>query len=179
MQEILADFDTNIFINPKFQPIKNKNNEDLFYLNDMALLRLNKPTTLQAVCMPLSNPEPMTYPTSDQILTMYSWGKPGPNQEYPDLVAGTKFRSTDIEICFNTFLHRSFDHSRLFCAKNNKHKTCSYIGDSGAGLYTYERGFAVLAGIISTNRDTSCQKPEVVQRITAHIGWIRSVIINN
>ena len=65
------------FENPKFQPIKNKNNEDLFYLNDMALLRLNKPTTLQAVCMPLSNPEPMTYPTSDQILTMYSWGKPG------------------------------------------------------------------------------------------------------
>ncbi len=109
---------------------------------------------------------------------MFNFDLKGSESDYSDLLMGTRFRVDLLDTCMKAYSHPKHDPKLVFCGKNYKTRTCGFLGDIGSGAYIYdENNIAVLTGILTINKyDDACETPDLFQRISAHVGWIRSVL---
>lgn len=55
--------------------IKDKANNTVLRTNDIALIKLDRPTNILPVCMPYNLPNKLTFPSNNTILNIFTWGK--------------------------------------------------------------------------------------------------------
>ncbi len=135
-----------IFKNPRYYVYKDSR-QNSYSIYDFALIKLDRPTSIQPVCMPYNLENPYGFPYENTVLSVYSWGKLGTSldcktdnwiysfilvkhkaeaADYPEYIAGTKFRVTSDYECQYEYSNEHFDPRHLLCAKNTKIKTCIY-----------------------------------------------------
>lgn len=68
-------FNLTIVQHPSYTQFKDNEGIVRSTNNDIALIKLDRPTSLMPVCMPYNIKNPNSFPFDDAVINLYSWGK--------------------------------------------------------------------------------------------------------
>ena len=154
------------------------------YNNDIALLKLNAPVTLNnsgtygaTAIVPLATPGMGNFAGETAVVT--GWGKNGENQNY--LNRRSTLQEVSVPVVSNTTCNNKYGGgvtSNMLCAgdlNNGGEDSCQ--GDSGGPLVIYRNGQYYQAGVVSFGYGCArTNYPGIYTRVSNFKGWIDNQI---
>lgn len=153
-----------IIVHPFYQQITHQ--------NDICIIKLKNFVNLKFACLP---PFDKMYPESHMINEAYVIGYGATEtQTYSNELREAKIQIYNFYRCFDVQTVLDKDQQIQLCAgdyETGNKDGCQ--GDSGNGLYVYDKKLTVVAGLVSYGEDCGLAfKPGIYTRISAYLKWI-------
>ena len=159
--------------------VMNADYESVYFTNDIALIRLTEPLTLESdvretIALPTASPSVGTY------LQITGWGSIDSfGDAYPQQLQTSRQRVVSTINCTNAF--DGFDSATQICvgvAPFDSIAACS--GDSGGPAAVISGGVATLAGLTSYGSAAGCIEgyPDVFTKIYGFLSWIDANMVD-
>ncbi|XP_059898829.1 trypsin-3-like [Gadus macrocephalus] len=141
--------------------------------NDIMLIKLNRPATLNSYVQTVALPS--RCPVADENCLVSGWGNmAAPGDNFPDRLQCLRQPMIDDRICQNAYPHLFTQN--MLCSGFMQGGASSCQGDSGGPLVCSGQ----LQGVVSWGYDCAMRDhPSVYARVCRYNGWISSVMSSN
>lgn len=153
------------------------NYDPITYDNDIAIIKLVSPATINNYVHPISLPHFLDFELPGFKCTITGWGNQGKNTKYRNALHKTNIKIVSFSTCDHSRSYKGRLSGNMFCAGHIEGLKDTCQGDSGGPLQCMTRGEWVLYGITSWGDGCGTKhKYGVYTVVRNYLIWINNII---
>lgn len=144
--------------------------------NDLAVIELRDRITIKkdviAACLPEKDFAENVLMTEALPAIVTGWKEPSDGSAFQGQLTLNQLKYNPLPLCLET--HPNLMTNKMGCTETRANADCTM--SSGSPLLTLHREVFFLTGVVSRPPGADCSKGYIFQKVSRHLGWLRSLM---